>query len=138
MEITITGIHPAAFRRINADSILIALGNKDQSDAEIKDEKNGWKSVYRSKRKTPETAMVGRFLRMEPRGVEPLSEDQTNEASPSAVRILTFPLPDSHGQDAGFSSFIKSHAPQSLGALVPCYSDAACLRRRRLRGDVSH
>lgn len=78
------------------------------------------------------------FLEVEPRGVEPLSEDRTNEASPSAVRDLTFPLPDSRGQDAGFSSFIKSRRPQSLSRLVPCFSDAACLRRRRLRGDVSH
>ena len=28
---------------------------------------------------------------VEPRGVEPLSEDQTNKASPSAVCVLTFP-----------------------------------------------
>lgn len=101
--------------------------------------KSGWKdfpekensrffSIYRKKRLK---------CIMEPRGVEPLSEDRTNEASPSAVHVLTFPLPGSHEQDRGFSSFIKSRAPQSLGALVPCYSDAAGLRRRRLRGDVS-
>ena len=101
--------------------------------------KSGWKdfpekensrffSIYRKKRLK---------CIMEPRGVEPLSEDRTNEASPSAVHVLTFPLPGSHEQDRGFSSFINSRAPQSLGALVPCYSDAAGLRRRRLRGDVS-
>ena len=72
---------------------------------------------------------------VEPRGVEPLSEDQLNKVSPSAVCVLTFPLPDSHKQDSGFSSFIKSHRPQSLRRLVPCFYDAADLRRRRLRGD---
>ena len=72
---------------------------------------------------------------MEPRGVEPLSEDQKTRASPSAVCILTFPPPDSHRQDSGFSSFIKSHRPQSLRRLVPCFFDADDLRRRRLRVD---
>ena len=72
---------------------------------------------------------------VEPRGVEPLSEDQKTRASPSAVCILTFPPPDSHRQDPGFSSFIKSHRPQSLRRLVPCFYDADGLRRRRLRVD---
>ena len=72
---------------------------------------------------------------MEPRGVEPLSEDQKTRASPSAVCILTFPPPNSHRQDSGFSSFIKSHRPQSLRRLVPCFYDADGLRRRRLRVD---
>ena len=72
---------------------------------------------------------------VEPRGVEPLSEDQKTRASPSAVCILTFPPPDSHRRDSGFSSFIKSHRPQSLRRLVPCFYDADDLRRRRLRVD---
>ena len=72
---------------------------------------------------------------VEPRGVEPLSEDQKTRASPSAVCILTFPPPNSHRQDSGFSSFIKSHRPQSLRRLVPCIYDADDLRRRRLRVD---
>lgn len=72
---------------------------------------------------------------VEPRGVEPLSEDQKTRASPSAVRDLTFPLPGPHGRGTGFSSFIKSRRPQSFGRLVPCYYDADCLRRRRLRVD---
>ena len=72
---------------------------------------------------------------VEPRGVEPLSEDQKTRASPSAVCVLTFPLPDSHRQDAGFSSFIKSRRPQSLRQLVPCYYDADGLRGRTLRVD---
>ena len=72
---------------------------------------------------------------VEPRGVEPLSEDQTTRASPSAVCVLTFPLPNSRRQDSGFSSFIKSRRPQSLRRLVPCYYDADGLRRRRLRVD---
>ena len=72
---------------------------------------------------------------VEARGVEPLSEDQTAKASPSAVCVLTFPLPDSRRRDAGFSSFIKSHPSQSLNGLVPCIDDAGDLRRRRLRAD---
>ena len=72
---------------------------------------------------------------VEPRGVEPLSEDQTNKASPSAVCVLTFPPPISRRQDISFSSFIKSRRPQSLRRLVPCYYDVDGLRRRRLRVD---
>ena len=72
---------------------------------------------------------------VEARGVEPLSEDQTAKTSPSAVCVLTFPPPDSHRRDAGFSSFIKSHPSQSLNGLVPCIDDAGGLRRRRLRAD---
>ena len=72
---------------------------------------------------------------VEPRGVEPLSEDQKTRASPSAVCVLTFPPPGSRRQDSGFSSFIKSRRPQSLRRLVPCFYDADGLRRRRLRVD---
>ena len=72
---------------------------------------------------------------VEPRGVEPLSEDQTTRASPSAVCVLTFPPKDSRRQDSSFSSFIRSHRPQSLRRLVPCLYDADGLRRRRLRVD---
>ena len=72
---------------------------------------------------------------MEPRGVEPLSEDQKNRASPSAVCVLTFPPPISHRRDRGISSFIKSGRPQSLGRLVPCYYDVDGLRGRTLRVD---
>lgn len=68
--------------------------------------------------------------------VELQSESQTTEASPSAVHVLTFPPPHRHGRRYGFSSFIKSHPPQSLGGLVPCICDADDLRRRRLRVDV--
>ena len=72
---------------------------------------------------------------VEPRGVEPLSEDQTTRASPSAVCVLTFPPRGSRRQDPRISSFIKSHRPQSLRRLVPCLYDADGLRRRRLRVD---
>ena len=48
----------------------------------------------------------GSYL-VEARGVEPLSEDQTAQTSPSAVRVLTFPPPDSHERDSDFSSFIN-------------------------------
>ena len=72
---------------------------------------------------------------VDPRGVEPLSEDQMSGASPSAVCVLIFPLRGSHRQDSRFSSFIKSHRPQSLRRLVPCLYDAGGLRRRRLRVD---
>ena len=73
---------------------------------------------------------------MEARRVELLSEDQTTKTSPSAVHILTFPPACSHGQDHAFSSLIKSHAPQSLDALVPCFYDAGWPRRRRLGADA--
>ena len=72
---------------------------------------------------------------VEPRGVEPLSEDQTNRASPSAVCVLTFPPFNPHRRGLNFSSFIKSGRPQSLRRLVPCYYDVAGLRGRTLRGD---
>ena len=72
---------------------------------------------------------------VDPRGVEPLSEDQTTRASPSAVCVLTFPPEDSRRQDSPFSSFIKSHRLQSLRRLVPCLYDAGDPRRRRLRAD---
>ena len=72
---------------------------------------------------------------VEPRGVEPLSEDQKNRASPSAVCVLTFPPLVSHRRDTGFSSFIKSGDPQSLRPLVPCYYDVDGLRGRTLRVD---
>ena len=73
---------------------------------------------------------------VDPRGVEPLSESRIARASPSAVYVLTFPPSNSHRQDSDFSSFIKSHRPQSLRRLVPCLYHAGGLRRRRLRVDV--
>ena len=74
---------------------------------------------------------------VEPRGIEPLSEDQPRRVSPSAFCVLTFPLPGSHRRDSGFSSFIKSRCPQSLRQLVPCFYDAGDLRRRRLRATIA-
>ena len=72
---------------------------------------------------------------VEPRGAEPLSEDQKTRASPSAVCDLTFPPPDPRRQGSGLSSFIKSRRPQSLRQLVPCYYDVDGLRGRTLRVD---
>ena len=69
-------------------------------------------------------------------GVEPQSESQTTESSPSAVHVLTFPPPNRHGRRYGFSSFIKSRRSQSFDRLVPCFCSADDLRRRRLRADV--
>ena len=43
---------------------------------------------------------------VEPRRIELLSEKATAELSPSAVRVLTFPLPSAHERAQGFSSFI--------------------------------
>ncbi len=73
---------------------------------------------------------------MEVWGVEPQSESQTARASPSADHVLTFPPPNRHGRRYGISSFINSGPPQSLSGTVPCFCDADCLRRRRLRVDV--
>lgn len=72
---------------------------------------------------------------VEPRGVEPLSEDQKTRASPSAVCVLEFPPPNSRRQDYGLGSFIKSRRSQSFGRLVPCYYDVDGLRGRTLRVD---
>lgn len=43
---------------------------------------------------------------VEVRRIELLSEKATAELSPSAVRVLTFPLPSAHERAQGFSSFI--------------------------------
>ena len=72
---------------------------------------------------------------VEARGVEPLSEDQSDRSSPSAVYDLRFPRPNPHKQGFGFGSFIRSHPPQSLSGLVPCFYDAGDPRRRRLGAD---
>ena len=74
---------------------------------------------------------------MEARGVEPLSENPKQKVSPSAVRVLNFPLAGSHARDRAAGSFINAGAPQSLNAPVPCLYDAGGLRRRRLRVDGS-
>lgn len=59
---------------------------------------------------------------VEPRGVEPLSEDQTSKVSPSAVYVLTFPPSDSHRQDSDFSSFINPAARKALDSWFPAFS----------------
>ena len=41
-------------------------------------------------------------------GIEPVSEGNAPEASPSAFHVLTFPPEDAHEQAASFSSFIFS------------------------------
>ena len=51
---------------------------------------------------------------VEMRGIEPLSEKATTRLSPSAVCILTFPLPGARRQAQGFSSFINVFQWQSL------------------------
>lgn len=73
---------------------------------------------------------------VEARGVEPLSENPTTRASPSAVGVLTFPLPGSRQQDTGFSSFINSGLSQSFDRFVPRLNGAGYLCRGRLRADV--
>ena len=72
---------------------------------------------------------------MEARGVEPLSENPTKRASPSAVRVLGFPSTDSREQDSAYGSFINAGPLQSFIGPVPCLYDADGLRRRRLRVD---
>lgn len=49
---------------------------------------------------------VFRQIVVEVRRIELLSEKATAELSPSAVRVLTFPLPSAHERAQGFSSFI--------------------------------
>ena len=74
---------------------------------------------------------------VEARGVEPLSENLLARLSTSVAYGLTFPPRGSHGQDPRFSSFIKSHMPQSLGTLVPHIDDARGRRRGQRRADAS-
>jgi len=76
------------------------------------------------------------FFLVEVWGVEPQSENQTTGLSTCVFCVLTFPLPCLRRRSYGFSSFIRSHLPQSLGRLVPCFCSAGYLRRRRLRADV--
>ena len=62
------------------------------------DEKNGKNACYQGffglwgKKEHPTGLyQILSDVMVEPRGVEPLSEDQTTRASPSAVCVLTFP-----------------------------------------------
>ena len=73
---------------------------------------------------------------MEARGVEPLSENPTPRASPSAVCVLGFPSWDFRRQNSHYGSFINAGSAQSFAEPVPCLYDAGGLRRRRLRVDV--
>lgn len=73
---------------------------------------------------------------VEARGVEPLSENPRNQASPSAVCVLGFPLSSPRRQGHEFGSFIKSGLPQSLSKFVPRLNDAGLPRRGRLGADV--
>ena len=74
---------------------------------------------------------------MEARGVEPLSENPTPRASPSAVCVLGFPSWDFRRQNSHYGSFINAGLAQSFAKPVPCLYDAGGLRRRRLRADGS-
>ncbi len=50
--------------------------------------------------------LLAEVLFMEARGIEPLSENPKTQVSPSAVRVLKFPLPHARGQAYGSGSFI--------------------------------
>jgi len=65
------------------------------------------------------------------RGIEPLSEDQTAELSPSAGCILDFPLSNTCKRVFDFGSFIIPALLQSLSRPVPHINDAACQSRER-------
>ncbi len=72
---------------------------------------------------------------VEPRGVEPLSENLSTRLSTSVAYVLIFPPSGSRKQDPGFSSFIKSRPRQSLRGLVPHINDARIRRRGHRRAD---
>ena len=61
---------------------------------------------------------------MELTGIEPVSEASSIKASPTTVRVLTFPHPYAHEQAYGLSSFINLLIPQSFGKRVPRKVDA--------------
>ena len=68
--------------------------------AELPINKKRTRTLFRKESGSSTNCMV------EVRRIELLSEKATAELSPSAVRVLTFPLPSAHERAQGFSSFI--------------------------------
>ena len=58
---------------------------------------------------------------VEVRGVEPLSKNTSEHLSPSAVCVLTFPLPCPRRQGHGFSSFINTAGGKAYAGSVPVF-----------------
>lgn len=80
---------------------------------------------------------------MELRGIEPLSEDSSIQASPTTVYVLCissmlFPPSDTHRQVSDISSFIHLSHPQSFGCKVPHLIDAEFLSSKRPKTDSCH
>lgn len=78
---------------------------------------------------------------MELRGIEPLSENPSIEASPITVIALCvsstlFPPRNAQGQAFRFSSFIILPLPQSFGSEVPHQVDAGFLSGEQPKPDT--
>ena len=94
--------------------------------------------------KTPEIKNFQGFLNMDLRGIEPLSESLSIQASPITVILLTFPPSGAGWQASDFSSFINSFffsklwrksAPRSLmpeSELRETQKPTAAIRQRTL------
>ncbi len=59
---------------------------------------------------------------VEPRGIEPLSENHLSRLSPSAARLLRFPSPDAGGQASGYGSrFVMTGGATSARSRSPLH-----------------
>ena len=65
---------------------------------------------------------------MELRGIEPLSEDLSIQASPITVPILSFPQLHAQGQAYNLGSFIYLLRPQSFGYRVSSHKSMPVLK----------
>ena len=74
-----------------------------------------------------------RPLLVEARGIEPLSENSGLQVSPSAGRVLKFPLTNAPCRAFAVGSFMIPASSQSFDAPVPHINDAEGLSRERLR-----
>ena len=75
---------------------------------------------------------------MDLRGIEPLSESPSIEASPITVAVLTFPPQHAHRQAYCFSSFMIHLPGQSLPGKVSHMVDVRFLKCECIRADEQH
>lgn len=71
---------------------------------------------------------------VEMRGIEPLSENQSIQASPSAANLFKFPHPTAGGRADGFGSLSYNSARETIrrnrSPLIDALSTAVVLRGR--------
>ena len=78
------------------------------------------------------------LVKMEMRGVEPLSENPSAEISSITAYVLTFPRFAAHKQAANLSSFINLFRPQSLKRKGPHNFDAGYSNCEQFKADEQH